>query len=166
MPYEPFRPQEKRTLERQIHSACFERLLKSQQPEKLRAEGRSLVALPEPAIETLKNPYVLEFLGLPEVAVLHETDLESAILSRLQAFLLELGKPDDVARAQRLVVSKRSSRTQGYPSGSTPSSSPSSLSRAFVSSVRCGKRPPSGVTSNVTRTYKPPLVAYLASTLV
>jgi predicted nuclease of restriction endonuclease-like (RecB) superfamily len=82
---------DKRTLERQIHSAFYERLLKSQQPEKLRAEGRSLMAQPEPAIETLKNPYVLEFLGLPEVAALHETDLESAILSRLQVFLLELG---------------------------------------------------------------------------
>lgn len=82
---------DKRTLERQIHSAFYERLLKSQPPEKLRAEGRSLVAQPEPAIETLKNPYVLEFLGLPEVAALHETDLESAILSRLQVFLLELG---------------------------------------------------------------------------
>ena len=92
-----------RTLERQIHSFYYERLLKSQQPQKMLASGRQTLTSQEPAIESLKNPYVLEFLGLPEVAVLHETDLEAAILSRLQAFLLELGKGFAfVARQKRL----------------------------------------------------------------
>jgi len=43
-------------------------------------------------IDTLKNPYVLEFLNLPDVPVLHESHLESAIITQLQSFLLELGK--------------------------------------------------------------------------
>lgn len=94
---------DKRTLERQIQSGYHQRLLKSQQPEKLLENGRALVIQPEPAIETLKAPYVLEFLGLPEVAALQETDLETAILSRLQAFLLELGNGFAlVARQKRL----------------------------------------------------------------
>jgi len=94
---------DKRTLERQIQTSYFERLLKSQHPEKMLTEGRNTLASPDPAIATLKNPYVLEFLGLPEVAALQETDLEAAILSRLQTFLLELGKGFAfVARQKRL----------------------------------------------------------------
>ena len=56
-----------------------------------------------PAIESLKNPYILEFLGLPDTTTLHETQLESAIITHLQAFLLELGKGFAfVARQKRL----------------------------------------------------------------
>jgi predicted nuclease of restriction endonuclease-like (RecB) superfamily len=94
---------DKRTLERQIQSSYYQRLLKSQHPEAMQAEGRHALASPDPAIATLKHPYVLEFLGLPEVAALQETDLEQAILSYLQAFLLELGKGFAfVARQKRL----------------------------------------------------------------
>jgi nuclease YhcG-like protein len=51
----------------------------------------------------LKNPYVLEFLGLPEVPTLHEMQLESAIITHLQTFLLELGKGFAfVARQKRM----------------------------------------------------------------
>ena len=54
-------------------------------------------------MESLKHPYVLEFLGLPEVAALQESDLEGAILSYLQAFLLELGNGFAfVARQKRM----------------------------------------------------------------
>ena len=96
---------DKRTLEPQIHSFYFERLLKSQHPKKMLSEGRNTLASPDPAIATLKNPYVLEFLGLPEVAALRESDLEKAILSYLQAFLLELGKGFAlVARQKRLRI--------------------------------------------------------------
>lgn len=82
---------DKRALERQIHCSFYGRLLTSQRPAPLRAEGRALVGQPRPAIDTLKTPYVLEFLGLPEVAALHESDFETAIVLRLQNFLLELG---------------------------------------------------------------------------
>jgi hypothetical protein len=55
------------------------------------------------SVETLKNPYVLEFLGLPEVSTLHEKQLESAIITHLQTFLLELGKGFAfVARQKRM----------------------------------------------------------------
>jgi len=82
---------DKRTLERQIQSYYYERILKSRKPEKMLAEGRNLPVVASPAAEELKNPYVLEFLGLPEVAAFHESDLERAIITHLQRFLLELG---------------------------------------------------------------------------
>ena len=82
---------DKRTLERQIQSFYYERMLKSRKPEKMLAEGRSLPISASAPIEALKNPYVLEFLGLPDVAEFHESDLERAIITHLQRFLLELG---------------------------------------------------------------------------
>ncbi len=82
---------DKRTLERQIQSFYYERMLKSRKPGKMLAEGRNLPAPATPVIDELKNPYVLEFLGLPDVAALHESDLERAIITHLQRFLLELG---------------------------------------------------------------------------
>ena len=82
---------DKRTLERQIQSFYHERLLKSTKPEKMLAEGRKLQIHGSTPVEALKHPYVLEFLGLPDVAVFHESDLERAIITHLQRFLLELG---------------------------------------------------------------------------
>ena len=82
---------DKLTLERQIHSYYYERILKSRRPNKMLAEGRRLPVPATPSADELKNPYVLEFLGLPEVAALHESDLERAIITHLQRFLLELG---------------------------------------------------------------------------
>lgn len=82
---------DKRTLERQMHSYYFERIQKSRKPEKMLAEGRCLPVPVTPASDELKNPYVLEFLGLPEVAALRESDLERCIITHLQRFLLELG---------------------------------------------------------------------------
>lgn len=82
---------DKRTLERQIQSFYHERLLKSTKPEKMLAEGRKLQIPGSTPIEALKHPYVLEFLGLPDIAEFHESDLERAIITHLQRFLLELG---------------------------------------------------------------------------
>jgi predicted nuclease of restriction endonuclease-like (RecB) superfamily len=94
---------DKRTLERQIHSCYYDRMLKSQNPQAMLQSGRQQTAPYQPAVESLKNPYVLEFLGLPDTATLHETHLESAIITHLQAFLLELGKGFAfVARQKRM----------------------------------------------------------------
>jgi predicted nuclease of restriction endonuclease-like (RecB) superfamily len=94
---------DKRTLERQIHSFYYERMLKSQNNQKMLESARNEMIPYEPAVETLKNPYVLEFLGLPDVAALHETQLESAVITHLQQFLLELGKGFAfVARQKRM----------------------------------------------------------------
>jgi predicted nuclease of restriction endonuclease-like (RecB) superfamily len=82
---------DKRTLERQIQSYYYERILKSRKPEKMLSEGRNLPVCSTPAAEELKNPYVLEFLGLPDVVAFHESELERAIITHLQRFLLELG---------------------------------------------------------------------------
>jgi predicted nuclease of restriction endonuclease-like (RecB) superfamily len=54
--------------------------MKSRKPAKMLAEGRRLPVPATPVIDELKNPYVLEFLGLPEVAALQESDLERAII--------------------------------------------------------------------------------------
>ena len=82
---------DKRTLERQIQSFYYERILKSRKPEKMLTEGRKLPVPVGSMAEALKHPYVLEFLGLPDVAAFHESDLERAIITHLQRFLLELG---------------------------------------------------------------------------
>jgi len=94
---------DKRSLERQIHSQYYERMLASQNPQQMiESARREVVPRPE-GIESLKNPYVLEFLGLPEDSTLHENQLESAIITHLQAFLLELGKGFAfVARQKRM----------------------------------------------------------------
>jgi predicted nuclease of restriction endonuclease-like (RecB) superfamily len=82
---------DKRTLERQIHTLCYERTLKSAQPSLVLSEGRTLRAPVEAATETLKHPYVLDFLGLPTMEALQESSLERAVITHLQRFLLELG---------------------------------------------------------------------------
>lgn len=82
---------DKRTLERQIQTFYYERMLKSAKPAKMLAEGRNLPVPAFSPVDALKNPYVLEFLGLPDVADFHESDLERAIITHLQRFLLELG---------------------------------------------------------------------------
>lgn len=82
---------DKRTLERQVSTQYFERSLHSLRPKELIADGRQLQKKPSLAIESLKNPYILEFLGYPNFAGLQESDLETAIISQLQRFLLELG---------------------------------------------------------------------------
>ncbi len=75
-----------RQLERNIRSHWYERLL-STSSEALAAEGG-----PPPVGEFIKDPYVLEFLGLPEMAKEAESQLETALIGKLQQFLLELGK--------------------------------------------------------------------------
>lgn len=94
---------DKRSLERQIHSQYYERMLVSQNPQQMIESARREIVQRTEGIETLKNPYVLEFLGLPEVSSLHEKQLESAIITHLQNFLLELGRGFAfVARQKRM----------------------------------------------------------------
>jgi predicted nuclease of restriction endonuclease-like (RecB) superfamily len=77
-----------RILERNIRSGYFERLLSSQKP-KISVIGQETT----PGTENLiKDPYILEFLDLPENPNTKEATLESAIISHLQEFLLEMGR--------------------------------------------------------------------------
>lgn len=80
-----------RELKRQFNSGLYERLALSRDKEavkKLASSGQTITR-PE---DLLKEPYVLEFLGLDEKAKYSESDLESAIIDKLEQFLLELGK--------------------------------------------------------------------------
>jgi predicted nuclease of restriction endonuclease-like (RecB) superfamily len=79
-----------RQLERQISSLLFERLLKSRDKEGIIALSNEGLE-PHKAADLIKDPYVLEFLDLPESHRLVESELEAALISRLQDFLLELG---------------------------------------------------------------------------
>ena len=83
---------DKRTLERHIRTQYYERMLKSQQPKDMLRSGHEITTTTTRAIDSLKNPYVLEFLDLPDVPILHESELEAAIITQLQTFLMELGK--------------------------------------------------------------------------
>lgn len=78
-------------LERQIHTFLFARLLKSRDKAGVMELSRDGNILKTPS-DAIRSPYVLDFLGLPDADVLHETKLELAIISNLQSFLLELGK--------------------------------------------------------------------------
>lgn len=80
-----------RELERQISSLLFERLAKSTDKAgliQLATEGQ-IIQTPS---DVFKDPVVIEFLGLPESPRLVESDIETALISNLQTFLLELGK--------------------------------------------------------------------------
>jgi predicted nuclease of restriction endonuclease-like (RecB) superfamily len=78
-------------LERQIHSFLFARLLKSRDKAGVLALADQGQTVRQP-IDVIKQPYVLDFLNLPDQKELHESDTESAIIENLQPFLLELGK--------------------------------------------------------------------------
>lgn len=83
-----------RELKRQIDSNYFERTALSKNPAKMSAIVQSRIAQTghTPALKDLvKNPYVYEFIGLNNKDVVEESDLENALMSHLEEFLLELG---------------------------------------------------------------------------
>jgi len=93
-----------RQLERQICSNLYERLLISNDKENVLAVAKS-EKLPSDAGEIIKDPVFLEFLGLKREASYYEKDLEHAIITHLQEFLLELGNGFSfVARQKRLHI--------------------------------------------------------------
>jgi predicted nuclease of restriction endonuclease-like (RecB) superfamily len=80
-----------RELKRQFNSGLYERLVLSRDKDGVRklAEDGLVVEHPQ---DLIKSPYVLEFLGLDEKERYSESDLETAIIDKLEHFLLELGK--------------------------------------------------------------------------
>ncbi len=93
-----------RQLERQINSQLYERLLISNEKEKVLAVAKK-EAQPEHPKEIIKDPMVLEFLGLKPQAAYYEKDLEQALITNMQAFLLELGNGFSfVARQKRIQI--------------------------------------------------------------
>ena len=97
-----------RQLERQITTLFYERLLSSKDKEKVLKEIYKLEPQIKKAEDIIKDPYVLEFLGLPENTNFLEKNLEQALIDHLQKFLLELGRGFSfVARQKRITFDGR-----------------------------------------------------------
>lgn len=77
-------------LKRQYDSSLYERLALSGDKEKVLQLAQKGQVVETPA-DAVKDPYILEFLGLPELPVYSESELETRIIDHLQQFLLELG---------------------------------------------------------------------------
>jgi predicted nuclease of restriction endonuclease-like (RecB) superfamily len=93
-----------RQLERQVFSNLYERLLLSNDKESVLAVAKK-EKMPSDAKEIIKDPMVLEFLGLKRESAYYEKDLEGAIIAHLQEFLLELGNGFSfVARQKRIHI--------------------------------------------------------------
>lgn len=96
-----------RQLERQINSFFYERLLSSQNKEKVSEEIQKLESA-KVLEDIIRDPYVLEFLGLNPKDDFYESDLEEALITHLQKFLLELGRGFSfVARQKRITFDGR-----------------------------------------------------------
>lgn len=93
-----------RQLDRQINTFFYERLLSSQDKEGVSGEIQKL----EPGVspkDLIRDPYVLEFLGLEQSTGLYEKDIEQGLIDHLQKFLLELGRGFSfVARQKRFTM--------------------------------------------------------------
>jgi predicted nuclease of restriction endonuclease-like (RecB) superfamily len=93
-----------RELDRQINSLLFERLALSRDKKQVKALAEQGQILESP-IDMVKDPYVLEFLGLHEQAAYTEKELETTLIDNLQSFLLELGKGFTfVSRQKRMTL--------------------------------------------------------------
>ena len=96
-----------RQLERQINSFFYERLLSSKNKEQVAEEIQTLEPAKKPE-DIIRDPYVLEFLGLTPNDDFYESDLEQALITHLQKFLLELGRGFSfVARQKRITFDGR-----------------------------------------------------------
>ena len=96
-----------RQLDRQINSFFYERLLSSQNKEEVSKEITQLEKSKSPE-DIIRDPYVLEFLGLEANTDFYESDLEQALITHLQKFLLELGRGFSfVARQKRFTFDGR-----------------------------------------------------------
>lgn len=80
-----------RELQRQYNSSLYERIALSKNKKKISELSKKGQLIVKP-IDMLKEPYILEFLGLKEETVYTETELETALIKKLENFMLELGK--------------------------------------------------------------------------
>ncbi len=80
-----------RELERQVEASLYERLVLSRDQASIKVLSQEGLVI-EKAEDVIKDPYVLEFLDLEEKSAYSEYDLETAIIDKLEHFLLELGK--------------------------------------------------------------------------
>ena len=96
-----------RELKRQFDSGLFERLKLSSDKQKVKelsAKGQVI----QTAQDLIKDPYILEFVGLPELSSYSESELEQKLIDKLEHFLLELGKGFTfVARQKRITIDEK-----------------------------------------------------------
>ena len=96
-----------RELKRQFDSGLFERLKLSSDKQKVKelsAKGQVI----QTAQDLIKDPYILEFVGLPELSWYSESELEQKLIDKLEHFLLELGKGFTfVARQKRITIDEK-----------------------------------------------------------
>ncbi len=78
-------------LQRQLNAALYERLVLSKNKKKITELSKKGQIIKQPK-DIIKNPLILEFLGLEEKPFYSETDLETAIINQIEKFMLELGK--------------------------------------------------------------------------
>lgn len=96
-----------RELQRQYDSALYTRLAISKNKEEIRSLGQKGQII-EKNKDLIKDPYVLEFLGLPEQSFYSESDLEQKLIDKLEHFLLELGNGFTfVARQKRITFEEK-----------------------------------------------------------
>ncbi len=96
-----------RELRRQCDSALYQRLVLSKDKEAVKELSNKGQLIEKPK-DALKDPYILEFVGLPENKSYSETELEQRLIDKLEYFLLELGKGYTfVARQKRITIDEK-----------------------------------------------------------
>ena len=96
-----------RTLQRNISSQYYQRMLLSQHKELVHKEMIEKTTPLQDRLEFIKNPVIAEFLGFPQEASFTESELETSIINNLQKFIMELGKGYAfVARQQHIHTEK------------------------------------------------------------
>ena len=96
-----------RELKRQCDSALYQRLVLSKEKKLVKELSKKGQLIEEPK-DALKDPYILEFVGLPENKAYSETELEQKLIDKLEYFLLELGKGYTfVARQKRITIDEK-----------------------------------------------------------
>lgn len=96
-----------RELKRQTESALYQRLAISRNKEEVKTLSEKGQEIIKPS-DAIKDPYVLEFLGLPDKSTYSESELETELINKLEHFLLELGKGFTfVARQKRISIDEK-----------------------------------------------------------
>ncbi len=96
-----------RELKRQFDSALYQRLVLSRDKVQVKELSEKGQIITKP-VDAIKDPYILEFIGLPDKTTYSESELESELIDKLEAFLLELGKGFTfVARQKRITIDEK-----------------------------------------------------------
>lgn len=96
-----------RELQRQCDSALYQRLALSRDKDKVKELSTKGQVINKPS-DALKDPYILEFIGLPDKNEYSESDLEKELIDKLEHFLLELGKGFTfVARQKKITIDEK-----------------------------------------------------------